>query len=189
MGGGECLWAWETENLRESTHQIPLDPNINQSYRCIGYRRAKSAVLPTGYGKSLIYCELRWSGYVTPYILLIGHSVIQLRAVIFSNACLVPPLQLGHFHYSLPDPTAFYMWVWISRLLGKCNMHETVIHAPFVMMNNFLSLTHMVRSLRVNAMAITRPNTHTLTALVPEVVEAANSAHMYQVTIWCEIKA
>ena len=47
------------------------------------------------------------SGYVTPCILLIGRSVIQLRAVIFSNACLVPPLELGHFHYSLPDPTAF----------------------------------------------------------------------------------
>ena len=30
-------------------------------------------------------------------ILLIGRSVIQLRAVIFSNPCLVPPLELGHF--------------------------------------------------------------------------------------------
>ena len=39
--------------------------------------------------------------------LLIGHSVIQLRAVIFSTACLVPPLELGHFRYSLPDPAAF----------------------------------------------------------------------------------
>jgi len=40
------------------------------------------------------------SGYVTPCIVLIGRSVIQLRAVIFSNACLVPPLELGHLHYS-----------------------------------------------------------------------------------------
>ena len=39
------------------THSpIPLAHNINQSYRCIWYRQAKSvAVLPTWYGKSLIY--------------------------------------------------------------------------------------------------------------------------------------
>ena len=68
---------------------------------------AKSvAVLPTGYGKSLIYL-IYWSGYVTLCILQIGRSVIQLRAGIFSNTCLVPPLELGHFHCSLPDPTAF----------------------------------------------------------------------------------
>ena len=30
--------------------------------------------------------QLRWSGHVTPCILLIGRSFIQLRAVIFSNA-------------------------------------------------------------------------------------------------------
>ena len=36
--------------------------------------------------------------------------------MIFSNACLGLPLELGHFHYSMPDPTAFQMWVWISSL-------------------------------------------------------------------------
>ena len=49
-------------------------------------------------------------------ILLIGRSVIQLRAGIFSNACLVPPLELGNFHYSLPDPTAFFFFSWGAAL-------------------------------------------------------------------------
>ena len=62
--------------------QIPLPQNVNQSHWCIWCRRATSiAGLPD--------------------------SVIQLRAVIFSNAYLVPPLELGHFHYLMPDPTGF----------------------------------------------------------------------------------
>ena len=40
---------------------------------------------------------------VTPWIVAIGRSAIQLRAVRFSNACLVPPLELGDFYYSMPD--------------------------------------------------------------------------------------
>ena len=40
---------------------------------------------------------------VLSIIIQIGRSVIQLRALIFSNARLVLPLELGHFHYSLPD--------------------------------------------------------------------------------------
>ena len=74
------------------------------------------AVLPTGYGISLMISlsvssagSLAYGALdtVSPCILLIGHSVFQLRAVIFLNACLVPPLVVGHFHCSLPDPTAF----------------------------------------------------------------------------------
>ena len=38
--------------------------------------------------------QLRWSGYVTPCVLLFGRSVIQLHAVIFSNTFLGPPLKL-----------------------------------------------------------------------------------------------
>ena len=65
-------------------------------------RLAKSfAVLPTGYGKSLEIYLLPL--LVASGILLIGSGIIQLRAVIFSNACLVSSLELGHFHYSLPD--------------------------------------------------------------------------------------
>ena len=51
------------------------------------------------------------------------------------------------------------------------------------MMNNFQSLTHLVRSFRLNAMDTTRPNTHTPKDFVPELGKAANSAHMYQVTV------
>ena len=63
--------------------------------------------------------QLRWSGHVTPCILLIGRSFIQLRAVIFSNA---PPgaLEGGPWRgaplSSLLDPTALWSWLWIYRL-------------------------------------------------------------------------
>ena len=57
------------------------------------------AVLPTGYGKrqSLIY---QLAPLVAKHmgLVVIGRSVIQLRAIRFSNACLVPPLELADFH-------------------------------------------------------------------------------------------
>ena len=55
------------------------------------------AVLPTGYSKSLIY-QLAPLVAKRMGLVVIGRSVIQLRAVRFSNACLVPPLELGDFH-------------------------------------------------------------------------------------------
>ena len=55
------------------------------------------AVLPTGYGKSLIY-QLAPLVAKRMGLVVIGRSVIQLRAVRFSNACLVPPLELADFH-------------------------------------------------------------------------------------------
>ena len=58
-----------------------------------------------------------------------------------------------------------------------------VIHAPFIMMNNFQIAAHMVRPFGLNAMASTRPNTHTSKDLVLELLKAANSAHVYQVTV------
>ena len=55
------------------------------------------AVLPTGYGKSIIY-QLAPLVAKRMGLVVIGRSVIQLRAVRFSNACLVPPLELADFH-------------------------------------------------------------------------------------------
>ena len=65
--------------------------------------------------------SLRWSGYVTPCpcpILLIGRNVIQLCAVIFSNACLVPPLELGRFHYFARPYSFLDMGLDIQARLG-----------------------------------------------------------------------
>ena len=56
------------------------------------------AVLPTGYGKSLIYQLAPLVAKRMGLVVVIGRSVIQLRAVRFSNACLVPPLELADFH-------------------------------------------------------------------------------------------
>ena len=50
--------------------------------------------------------QLHWSGYVNACIHLIGRSVIQLRAVIFSNACLLPPL-VGPFSLLVASPYSF----------------------------------------------------------------------------------
>ena len=55
------------------------------------------AVLLTGYGESLIY-QLAPLVAKRMGLVVIGRSVIQLRAVRFSNARLVPPLELADFH-------------------------------------------------------------------------------------------
>ena len=48
----------------------------------------------------LFYRRIRQeSGYVTPCIILIDRSVIQLSAGIFSNARLVPPLEFLIFFF------------------------------------------------------------------------------------------
>ena len=66
-----------------------------ESFLC---KKGVFAVLPTVYGKSLIYQLAPLVAKRMWFIVVIGRSVIQLRAVRFSNACLVPPLELGDFH-------------------------------------------------------------------------------------------
>ena len=56
------------------------------------------------------------SGYPTP-ILLIGRSVIQLCAVIFSHACLVPLLKVFSTGCQILQLSR---WLWISRLTVNC---------------------------------------------------------------------
>ena len=51
------------------------------------------------------------------------------------------------------------------------------------MMLHFQGATHTVRPFRLNAMAPPRPNTHTLTALVPKVGKAASLAQVCQVIL------
>ena len=64
-----------------------------ESFLC---KKGVFAVLPTGYGKSLIYQLAPLAKRMG--LVVIGRSAIQLRAVRFSNACLVPPLELADFH-------------------------------------------------------------------------------------------
>ena len=77
----------------------------------------KALLFYRSYTASHIYwsAPLVWIGHpLGPCILLIGRSVVQSCAVIFSNARLVPPLKFGHFHYStLQLPRCGC--VWISR--------------------------------------------------------------------------
>ena len=56
---------------------------------------------------------------------------------------------------------------------------KLVMHALFVMINNFQSETYSGRPFGLNAMATTRP----------KALKSASLSHMYQVTvkIWCEI--
>ena len=70
--------------------EMALATTIKEIELSFPLKEEKKTALKAFLCKSLIY-------RLAP--LVAGRSGIQLRAVIFSNACLVLRLELGHFHY------------------------------------------------------------------------------------------